>query len=101
MASNGEEAVRSVSERGYDAILMDCMMPIMDGYDATRRIRELEQGKRAPIIAMTANAMQQDWLKAQAAGMDGRVLKPIDLGNLSKTLLQHCNSGGCSEIVER
>lgn len=68
----------------YDLILMDIQMPIMDGYEATRQIRKLENPEIAniPIVAMTANAFEEDRQKALDAGMNGHVSKPIDLGKL-------------------
>ena len=80
LAGNGVEAVRRVQEAGYAAVLMDMEMPEMDGITATRRIREWEQQQgrmRLPIIAMTANALQEDRERCLAAGMDGYVAKPI------------------------
>ena len=71
VASDGVEAVDAVSDTAYAAVLMDCQMPKMDGYEATRRIRAMTgEGARVPIIAMTASAMKGDEAKARAAGMD-------------------------------
>ena len=90
-AVNGQEAVEKVSEAeaGYfDAVLMDIQMPIMDGYEATQKIRLLADNKKAsvPIIAMTANAFSEDVQKALAAGMNAHIAKPIDITTLTKTL---------------
>ncbi|MDP9132744.1 MAG: response regulator, partial [Nitrospirota bacterium] len=92
IVSNGEEAVTAFEREMYSAIVMDCQMPVMDGYEATRRIREQEQRPDAsrdrahiPIIALTANAMQGDRERCQAAGMDDYLSKPVktdDLGRL-------------------
>lgn len=72
----------------YNLILMDVQMPNMNGYEATRRIRELEDEKKAqiPIIAMTANAFEEDKQNALAAGMNGHLSKPIELSKLAKLL---------------
>ncbi len=91
MAEDGDIAVDMVaaSEEGYyDVVLMDIQMPRMDGYEATKRIRRLENKKLAqiPIIAMTANAFEEDRQNALAAGMDSHIAKPIDIPKLIETL---------------
>ena len=82
-AWNGQEAVELFrnSEQGeFDVILMDIMMPVMNGYEATKRIRSLdrEDAKKIPIIAMTANAFTEDRIRAKEAGMDEHISKPVD-----------------------
>jgi two-component system sensor histidine kinase/response regulator len=110
LATNGQEAVNAVKENEYDAVLMDVQMPVMDGYTATRTIREWElkaqssklkatepkdknqdpalspQSSELPIIAMTAHAMAGDEDKSLQAGMNGHVTKPIDPDQLFATL---------------
>ncbi|AGF57634.1 PAS domain S-box-containing protein [Clostridium saccharoperbutylacetonicum] len=79
IAVNGSEAVKAVLERDYDVVFMDCQMPVMDGYESTARIRELEgEKKHTTIIAMTANAMEGDSEKCIQAGMDYYISKPIN-----------------------
>ncbi|MCR4305001.1 MAG: ATP-binding protein [Gallionella sp.] len=79
LAENGVQAVDACNQRTYDLILMDANMPVMDGVEATIRIRELENGKRhTPIIALTANAMSGDRERYLAAGMDEYLAKPIN-----------------------
>jgi two-component system, cell cycle response regulator DivK len=77
-ASNGQEALDMVQTPPTpDLIFMDLKMPVMDGWEATRRIREMDLGKRIPIIALTAQAMAGDEQKALAAGCDDYLAKPI------------------------
>lgn len=83
-ASNGKEAVEKVKDSSYDAVLMDIQMPIMDGYEATRAIRDFNVN--LPIIAMTANAFSEDVAMAKEAGMDGHIAKPIDVKKMMETL---------------
>ena len=90
-AWNGQEAVELFrkSEPGeFDVILMDIMMPVMNGYEATKMIRSLdrEDAKEVPIIAMTANAFTEDRIRAKAAGMDEHVAKPVDVESLIKVI---------------
>ena len=89
LAGNGVEAVRCVGNKDYALVLMDVEMPEMDGITATRRIRDreaLEGRARLPIIAMTANALQEDRERCLAAGMDGYVAKPISRKTLQDEL---------------
>ena len=83
---NGAEAVSAVRKKSYDIILMDCQMPDMDGYEASRLIREEPTNDRIKIIAMTANAMQGDREKCFAAGMNDYMTKPLRLQDLRAAL---------------
>jgi len=82
--TNGAEAVEKVQQGGYDLVLMDCEMPVMDGFEAARRIRLLHSG--IPIVAITASAMAEDRKRCLHAGMNDFVAKPVDLGHLSDVL---------------
>ncbi|MDH5694858.1 MAG: response regulator, partial [Gammaproteobacteria bacterium] len=87
VANNGVEAVNAVSEKSYDVVFMDCQMPIMDGFEATREIRKSAGANRnVAIIAMTANAMDSDREKCISAGMDDYISKPITTAALESVL---------------
>jgi len=88
--ANGLEALKALGQNPYRLVLMDCQMPVMDGFDATRAIRALEQksGSHVPIVAMTANAMIEDREKCLSAGMDDYISKPIDRAGLA-LILEH------------
>ena len=94
---NGLEAVQhfEASEPGtYDVILMDVMMPVMDGLTATKTIRSLERqdAKTIPIIAMTANAFREDAEKCMEAGMNAHLSKPIVIEEVIKTILRYVHN---------
>lgn len=104
IAANGLEALEAIKisndTQPYSIVLMDCQMPEMDGYDATRAIREGQAGeenKQLPIIAMTANAMQGDREKCSLAGMDDYITKPINLSVLKSILIKWILKGQVSK----
>jgi signal transduction histidine kinase len=92
-AENGEEALKMFSDAPdrYDIIFMDIQMPVMDGYEATQRIRALDvpKAKMVPIIAMTANVFKEDVEKCIACGMDGHIRKPLDFDDVIQKLRDH------------
>ena len=92
-AENGRDALTALcNDHNYDLVFMDCLMPVMDGYEATRLLRLYEEEKkltRLPVLAMTANAMQGDAEKSLAAGMDGHLTKPVSLDSLRTALLKY------------
>ncbi len=98
-ARNGKEAVDAVASSGpghFDCVMMDIQMPVMDGYEAARKIRSLGDGTLAsvPIVAMTANAFAEDVQAAKDAGMQAHVAKPVDIGILTRTLAEVLGKGG-------
>lgn len=100
VVNNGIEAVEAAKRGTYDAILMDCHMPELDGFDATKLIRQHEagNGNHVPIIAVTALAMAGDRERCLAAGMDDYVTKPIDRDLLHSKLVHWMNPGTISAI---
>ena len=86
IASNGAIALAKIEENAYDGVLMDCQMPVMDGYQATRKLRQDPRYSDLPVIAMTANAMVGDKEKCLDAGMNDFIAKPIDVAQLFGTL---------------
>ena len=96
-AMNGQEALVACAARHYDLVLMDCQMPVMDGFEATRAIRERERkadgaSGRTPIVALTANAMDTDRAACREAGMDGFLSKPFSREVMADTLGRHLRS---------
>jgi CheY-like chemotaxis protein len=90
-ALNGAEAVKTFKQAKWDLILMDCQMPDIDGYAATREIRNLERtsaDRRTRIVALTAQALAEDRNKCLEAGMDDYLTKPIDITQLERILTQ-------------
>jgi CheY-like chemotaxis protein len=103
IVSDGLQAVQAVQLKQYDAILMDCQMPVMDGLEAARQIRIHEAakpgGRRIPIIALTAEAIQGDREKCLAAGMDGYVTKPINADELFAAIRELVRPDGCGTTI--
>jgi signal transduction histidine kinase/CheY-like chemotaxis protein/HPt (histidine-containing phosphotransfer) domain-containing protein len=101
IAENGKEALDAIAARAFDSVLMDCQMPVMDGYTATRIQRQNENasGKHIPIIAMTANAMAGDREKCLKAGMDDYLSKPLNRALLEQTLRKWLPAGAKSRPV--
>lgn len=90
IVKDGEQAVKAVINKTYNMVFMDCQMPVMDGYKATRRIRETEGAKKhTTIIAMTAHAMKGDDVKCLEAGMDDYLSKPIEISRITAILNQY------------
>ncbi|WP_186453778.1 response regulator [Denitratisoma sp. DHT3] len=87
LASNGREALDLLArDAAFDGVLMDCQMPVMDGYDATREIRRNPMWRHIPVVAMTANAMASDREKVLAAGMNDHIAKPVNVNEMFATL---------------
>ena len=93
IASNGEEAIRAVKERNYEAVLMDIQIPEMDGYQVTNEIRKDMRFRKLPIIAMTAHAMTGDRERCLKEGMNDYLSKPIDPEKLFSTLIKWISPG--------
>jgi CheY-like chemotaxis protein/HPt (histidine-containing phosphotransfer) domain-containing protein len=101
IVNNGAEAVDAWSTRQYDLILMDCQMPVTDGYEATRTIRAREQaGRRIPILALTADAMSGAEQDCLAAGMDGYLTKPLDRRRLAESIERFLAGAGSAQTPD-
>ena len=100
IATNGQIALDKLAQQYFDLVLMDCQMPVMDGYQATQAIRKIPQFADLPIVAMTANAMAGDKEMCIRAGMNDHIAKPIDVNMLYQTLLKYLapsNNGSTTE----
>ena len=89
VVDNGLEAVEAIAQKLPDCVIMDCQMPVMDGYEATRRIRQDERCRTLPIIALTANALPTERERCREAGMDAYVTKPVRSAELLAVLAEH------------
>ncbi|NJM53358.1 MAG: response regulator [Blastocatellia bacterium] len=98
LAENGLEAVEAVKNSEYQLILMDCRMPKMDGYQATREIRQ--KSEKVKIIAMTASVTADERQKCLVAGMDDYLTKPISIETLAQTLDKHLSINISNESIE-
>ncbi|MGR8931550.1 MAG: transporter substrate-binding domain-containing protein, partial [Gammaproteobacteria bacterium] len=94
VARDGSQALEVLATQDFDGVLMDCQMPVMDGYEATRQIRQLPRFGDLPILAMTANAMAGDREKVLAAGMNDHIAKPINVTELFQTLAKWVKPSG-------
>lgn len=99
IAEKGQVAVEKAGRQGYDIIFMDCQMPVMDGYEATRTIRDNNRpNQQTPIIAITANAMPGDREKCLAAGMNDHIAKPVSKKVLENTLNTFVAEHDCAQV---
>jgi signal transduction histidine kinase/DNA-binding response OmpR family regulator/HPt (histidine-containing phosphotransfer) domain-containing protein len=98
-AENGKEAIEAVCAGDFALVLMDCQMPVMDGYEATRQIRAHEGGGRTPIVAVTAHALSGERDKCLKAGMDDYMTKPIHADSLSKLLARWSGAPGAVKTM--
>ncbi|MBO1271703.1 PAS domain S-box protein [Shewanella sp. 4t3-1-2LB] len=98
LAENGQQALQQLQQQPFDLVLMDCQMPVMDGYQATRELRKIDGLQQLPVVAMTANAMAGDREKCLAAGMNDHISKPIEVNLLYNVLLQYLGDGSPSGV---
>jgi signal transduction histidine kinase/ActR/RegA family two-component response regulator len=96
VACDGQEALDMLDRHRFDAVLMDCLMPVMDGYAATRALRQRPELRGLPVIALTANAMVGDRDKALAAGMSDHIAKPVKVDELFATLARWIRPGAAA-----
>ena len=102
LANDGQEALDLVRENDYDLVLMDCQMPVMDGFAATEAIRRMPggRGRRLPIVALTANTMQGDEARCLRAGMDDFLAKPYSLAQLHATVQRWLPGAGVAPVAD-
>lgn len=93
VAAHGGEALARLDEQRYDVVLMDCQMPEMDGYEATRRIRTRANDGLTPVVALTAAAFPEDLSRCREAGMDDHLSKPVTLESLAAVLRKWIRTG--------
>jgi CheY-like chemotaxis protein len=86
LAEDGRQALEELAGSDYDLVLMDCQMPVMDGYEACREIRRGEKGGQIPVIALTANVSGSDRKKCRDAGMDDFLAKPFTMDEIAAVL---------------
>lgn len=94
VAENGAAGLEKLAKNTYDLVLMDCQMPVLDGWETTRRFRERETGPRLPIVALTASSTEDDMGRCKACGMDDFLAKPIDLQVLAAMLKRYLGKVG-------
>ena len=94
LANNGAEAVERFREHRFWLVLMDCQMPVMDGFEAARRIRAMPGGDAA-ILAVSASALEEDRRRVVASGMDALVTKPVRLEDLQRVLAEQLRDADC------
>ena len=101
IAANGEEAIEALRGTRFDLVLMDCQMPVMDGFEATRRIRDRASGvlnPLVPIVAMTANAMRGDRERCLEAGMTDYLSKPVNPADLA-AVVKRVTDGRAPQLI--
>jgi len=98
IASNGLQALEMLEEADYDLVLMDVQMPVMDGYEATKRIRSNTRWSELPVIAMTAHAMNEDRVKSLEVGMNDQINKPVNPNELFATIAKYLRTGALQAL---
>jgi CheY-like chemotaxis protein len=93
LATNGPELLKLFAQQGADLILMDIQMPLLDGFETTRRLRRTAQGKKVPVLALTAHSLEEERIRCLKAGMDGVLTKPLGFRELIQALKNAENRG--------